>query len=133
MQTISINDVMREVDRIRIQKRINQEELCEYIQVSRQAYGKYMSGKNAPGGDILIRMIQYLKIDLSKIIFKEKEYESQVKERNVEYVKCKNCEEKEYQIKELFKTIENLNDCLDSLRSKKKSGPDETAKLAKKH
>ena len=65
MNTIKIGKLLKE---LRKEKQLTQEQLAEYLNVSRRTVSRWETGSNLPDLDLLIELSDYYKVDLRDLI-----------------------------------------------------------------
>lgn len=53
---------------LRVEKRINQSDVAEFLNVDRSTYGKYETGDSSPDYDKLVRLADYFQVSLDWLL-----------------------------------------------------------------
>lgn len=123
MKKEDIIKLQLELDNLRLKKGISQEEFAAKIGISRQAYSAYINNESIMKLEVFFKICKYFKIDFNKLIYGIPPEKQILPYRLLAHykLKCKDCEVKDKVNKELMRTIETLNSCLESNTKKKSS------------
>lgn len=67
-----MNDIMKNIKRLRQRKGLTQEELGAKLHVTRQAVSNWETGKNQPDIEILKSLAETLEVDVSELLYSQK-------------------------------------------------------------
>ena len=117
-------------EKVRIENDLTKAKLCRIAKIKEPTYDSIINNKSSPRVVILERLCKALEINPSILWAEDFSF---VKEPDPDIYKkiCKNCEEKEIQIKDLHITIRNLNKCYEDCIAEKKSAGPIPGKVAK--
>ena len=57
---------------LRKQKKVTQQDVADYLDISRQAYSNYETGKRSPDIEILIKLSDFFSVSIDYLVGKEK-------------------------------------------------------------
>ena len=67
-----MNDIMKNIKRLRQRKGLTQEELGSKLHVTRQAVSNWETGKNQPDIEILKSLAEILEVDVNELLYAPK-------------------------------------------------------------
>jgi transcriptional regulator with XRE-family HTH domain len=117
-------------EKVRIENDLTKVKVCRIAQIKEPTYDAIINKKSSPRVVIIERICKALEIHPSILWAEDNSY---VKEPDPNVYKkiCKECEEKDRQIKDLHNSIRNLNKCLEDCIAEKKSAGPIPGKVAK--
>lgn len=74
------NDILR---LLRQEKEVSQQEVADYLQITRQAYNNYENGKREPDYEILLKLSEYFNVSVDYLVRGEASTERMNKMDNI--------------------------------------------------
>jgi len=115
---------------VRNERKLSKADLCRYAKVSPMTYDNMINEKTLPRVEIVEKLCRILKMNPAVLWIDDMSFVSEPVPEGYKKI-CKECEEKDLQIKDLHKTLRNLNKCYEDCIAEKKSAGPIPGKVAK--